>query len=189
MTKLRLLVADDEALIRLGLKAMLTELGHEVTLAADGREALQLARTRAFDLALLDIEMPLTNGLEAAKVLARKHPMPIVLLTAFGQAELIEQAAALPIQGYLLKPITERALAAALTVACARFAETQALRQEKAELQATLEARKIIERAKGQLMQTGLSEEAAYLTLQQRARAQRITVRAAAEAVLEKKNV
>lgn len=184
MPPLHILVADDEAIIRLGLKAMLNALGHEVWLANNGREALQVARTHSLDLALLDIQMPLTDGLEAAKVLARKHPLPIIFLTAYGQQDLIEKAAALPIQGYLIKPVNERELAAAITVALARFAELQALQQEKAHLQADLETRKLVEQAKGVLMQTGLTEAEAHQTLHRRARTERLSLRAVAEAVL-----
>ena len=165
---------------------MLAALGHEVLLAANGREALTLARTAAPDCAILDIEMPLTNGLETAQTLARKHPMPIVLLTAYAQSDLIERAARLPIQGYLIKPVTERDLAAALGVAQARFAEALALARENAELRQDLETRKWVERAKGVLMKTGLSEEEAYLLLQRRARDERISLRQAAQAALEK---
>ena len=93
MKRLKIIVADDESIIRLGLKGMVSELGHEPYLASNGREALNLARTIDADLALLDINMPLTDGLEAAKVIARKYPMPIIFLTAYGQQELIEKAA------------------------------------------------------------------------------------------------
>ncbi len=184
MNRLRILVADDESIIRMGLRTMLTELGHEVLLAANGRDALQLVRTARPDLALLDLQMPLTGGLEAAKVIARTRPMPIVILTAFSQADLIEKAAQLPIQGYLVKPVNERDLAAAIEVAVARFAEAQAAAREIAELKDSLETRKVVERAKGRLMEGGLTEEAAYLALQSRARQNRISLRQAAEAVL-----
>jgi response regulator NasT len=184
MKRLKILVADDEAIIRLGLRAMLAELGHEVLLAANGRDALTLARTARPDLALLDVQMPLTDGLEAARVIARKHPMPILILTAYSQADLIEQAAELPIQGYLVKPVNERDLAAAIEVAVRRFADSQAAARKVAELEATLEVRKLVERAKGRLMQAGLTEEAAYLALQKRAREARQSLREAAEAVL-----
>lgn len=182
--KLRILVAEDEAIIRLGLRAMLTALGHEVRLAADGREALTIVRTTPLDLALLDIRMPLTDGLEVARVIARKHPMPIIFLTAYGEQDLIEKASALPIQGYLIKPVDERDLAAALQVAVRRFAETQAAAQQVADLQETLETRKLVERAKGVLAQSGLSEDEAYHTLQRRAREDRLSLRQVAEAVL-----
>ncbi len=188
MRRLRILVADDESIIRMGLRTMLTALGHEVGLAADGREALSLARAGQFDLALLDIQMPFTDGLETAKVLARKHPMPIVILTAYSDPDLIERAAHLPIQGYLVKPVNERDLAAVLEVAVARFEDAQAAAREKGELMSKLEARKVVERAKGMLMQTGLTEEEAYQTLQRRARSARLTMQQAAEAVLAEKD-
>ena len=103
---LEILVADDEALIRLGLRAMLEEMGHQVTLATDGREALRLARQRAFDLAIFDIKMPLTDGLQAAQTLSRTAPLPIIFLTAYSQSDLVEQATDLPVHGYLVKPVT-----------------------------------------------------------------------------------
>ncbi len=184
MKRLKILVADDEAIIRMGLRTMLSALGHEAVLAANGRDALQLARTTRPDLALLDIQMPLTDGLETAKVLARKQPMPIIILTAFSQSDLLESAAQLPIQGYLVKPVNERDLAAAIEVAMARFEETQAAARQIAELRESLETRKMVDRAKGRLMANGLSENDAYLALQQQARDNRISLRQAAEAVL-----
>ncbi len=187
MRRLKILVADDEAVIRLGLRTMLADLGHEVLLASNGREALQLARTAGPDLALLDIQMPLTDGLEAARAIARKHPMPILILTAFSQQDLLEQAAQLPIQGYLVKPVNERDLAAAIEVALARFEEAQAAAQEVAQLREDLEARKLVERAKGLLIRQGMTEEEAYLALQRRARDARITLRQAAEEVIRPK--
>jgi response regulator NasT len=184
MKRLKILVADDEAIIRMGLRAMLTDLGHEVLLAANGRDALHLVRTARPNLALLDVQMPLTDGLEAARVIARKHPLPIIILTAYSQADLITAAAQLPIQGYLVKPVTERDLAAAIEVALARFADAQTAAQQIAELRESLETRKALDRAKGVLMQTGLSEDAAYHAIQQRARDNRITLRQAAEQIL-----
>ena len=184
MRRLKILVADDESIIRLGLRTMLTELGHEVVLASNGREALEVVRTARPDLALLDIQMPLTDGLEAAKVIARKHPMPILILTAYSEQDLIEKAAQLPIQGYLVKPVNERDLAAAIQVAVARFEDAQAQARENAELKESLEARKIVDRAKGVLMKGGLSEEDAYLTIQRQARDARLSMRQAAEAII-----
>jgi response regulator NasT len=184
---LRILVADDESIIRLGLRTMLAELGHEVVLASDGRAALQLVRTTHIDLALLDIQMPLTDGLEAARAIARLRPMPILILTAYSQQDLIERAAQLSIQGYLVKPVNEHDLAAAIEVAVARFDEAQSAAQENAELRESLEARKLVERAKGLLMQRGAGEEEAYLALQHRARAGRISMREAAEAVIRER--
>ena len=185
MTKrLKVIVADDESIIRMGLRTMLASLGHEALLASNGREALQLARTTGADLAILDIQMPLTNGLEAARTIARKHPMPILILTAYGQQDLIEKAAQLPIQGYLVKPINEKDLAAAIGVALARFEEAQAALRENAKLRENLEARKIIDRAKGVLMQRGLTEDEAYRHIQSRARESQLPMRQIAEAIL-----
>jgi response regulator NasT len=181
---LRILVADDESIIRLGLRTMLAALGHEAVLAANGREALELVRNTHIDLALLDIQMPLTDGLAAARTIARMRPMPILILTAYSEQDLIEQAAQLPIQGYLVKPVSERELAAAIEIALARFGESQAARAEAAELRADLEARKLIERAKGRLMASGLSEDEAYRRLQRRARDGRVTLAEVARQVL-----
>jgi response regulator NasT len=128
--------------------------------------------------------MPLTDGLEAARAIARKHPMPILILTAFSQADLVERAAQLPIQGYLVKPVTDQELRAAIEVALARFEEAQASARQIAELRESLETRKLVDRAKGVLMKGGLSEDEAYHRLQLRAREQRIGLRQAAEAVL-----
>jgi response regulator NasT len=110
--------------------------------------------------------------------------MPILILTAYSEQDLIEQAAQLPIQGYLVKPVNERDLAAAIGVALARFEDAQAQARENQELKESLESRKIVERAKGLLMTTGLSEEEAYLTIQRRARENRLSMRQAAEALL-----
>ena len=184
MKKLKIIVADDESIIRLGLKAMLTELGHEPLLASNGREALNLARTIDADLALLDINMPMTDGLEAAKVIAKKHPMPIIFLTAYGQQELIEKATALPIHGYLIKPVNERDLAAAIGVALARFNEQQNVLREAEKLREDLETRKIVERAKGVLIDRGMGESEAYQTIQRKARDNRSSMREVAEKIL-----
>jgi len=184
MKKLKIIVADDESIIRLGLKTMLTELGYETFLASNGREALNLARTIDADLALLDINMPMTDGLEAAKVIAKKHPMPIIFLTAYGQQELIEKATQLPIHGYLIKPVNERDLAAAIWVARARFNEQQQALREAEKLREDLETRKIVERAKGVLIDQGLGESEAYQIIQRKARDGRTSMREVAEKIL-----
>jgi response regulator NasT len=182
---MRILIAEDESIIRMGLKSMLQEMGHEVFAAANGRDALQLARRFTPDLAILDIRMPYTDGLQVAKVLDRTQPMPILLLTAFSQQDLIDQATELPIQGYLVKPIQPQELSAAIAVATKRFAETQELEAEKIKLQEKLAAQKLIERAKGKLIEAGLSEEEAYRFLQQQARKNRRSMEAVAQAVLK----
>lgn len=124
MKKLKILVADDEALIRMGLQKMLTRLGHDVFLAGNGQEACQLADTLALDCALLDVRMPVMDGLEAAQAIAQKHALPMIMLTAYSDPELIERATRIPVQGYLVKPVTEDKLSAAIQVVYANFEET-----------------------------------------------------------------
>lgn len=182
---MRILIADDESIIRLGLQAMLKEMGHEVLAAGNGREALQMAQRHRPDLAILDIKMPYTDGLQAARALGRSQPMPILLLTAFSEQELIQQAVDLPIQGYLIKPIKPEELAAAIAVASRRFADTLSLQQRAGKLEDELVTRKLVDRAKGKLMATGLTEEEAYRAMQQRARAGRQSLRQVALAILQ----
>lgn len=185
MKKMKILVAEDESIIRMGLKTMLGSLGHEVLLAADGHEALNLFHSRAPDLAVLDIRMPFTNGLDATKAMYRHHPIPILILTAFGEQDLIEDAASLPVQGYLIKPVDERDLAAAIEVAVRRFEDTQTLTREAAELRYDLESRKAVDKAKGRLMELGKSENEAYREIQNLARTKRISMRLAADQLLQ----
>lgn len=184
MDSLRILIADDESIIRLGLKTMLTELGHDVTAAADGREALRLAHQRPIDFAILDVKMPFTDGLQAARALYKFRPMPILLLTAFSDRDLVEKAAQLPIQGYLVKPIREEQLAASIEVACRRFEDDRAQAARNAELVDSLETRSLIERAKGILMQSGMSESDAYQRMQKAARDNQATLKSVAQQIL-----
>ncbi|MCP5097116.1 MAG: response regulator [Chloroflexi bacterium] len=182
---MKILIADDESIIRMGLKAMLQEMGHTVFAATNGREALQMARRQRPDMAIFDIKMPFTDGLQAAKTLSKTQPIPVLLLTAFSEQDLIEKASELPIQGYLIKPIKPEELTAAIAVAQKRFEETQALTEKNAKLEKALTERKTIERAKGKLMQTGLDEEEAYRIIQKYARNNRQSMHQAALAVLK----
>lgn len=175
---LEILVADDEALIRMGLRAMLEEMGHHATLAGDGREALRLARERAFDLAILDIKMPKTDGLQAAEALSRHSPLPVIFLTAYSETDLVEQATDLPVHGYLVKPVQPEQLAAAIAVARKRFAEAQTAESAATE-------RRVVERAKGRLMAGGMSEAEAHRALQQRARESRRSMAEVAREILD----
>lgn len=185
MRSLRILLAEDESIIRIGLCRILEEAGHRVVAAPDGRTAVKLAAQTGPDLAILDIKMPGMDGLEAARTIYRRRPMPIVLLTAYGDQELVEQAASLPIMAYLVKPVDERELLATLEVVTARFEEQQQVLRQAAELEQRLAARKVVERAKGMLMQReGLSEEEAYRCIQRQARQERRTMRQVAEAIL-----
>lgn len=185
---MRILIADDEAIIRIGLKAMLQELGHEVVAAAaDGATAVSLARALEPDLVILDIKMPELDGLAAAETIASERPVPIVMLTAYSDRDLVARAADLAVHAYLVKPIRPGDLSAALQVALARFAEWQALREEAASLRDALDTRDVVDRAKRVLMQRhGLKEDEAFHRLQAEARRQRKRLRQVADEVLEK---
>jgi response regulator NasT len=181
---MRILVADDESIIRMGLKSMLQSLGHEVITANNGREALRRAREYQLDLALLDIKMPMSDGLQVAAALHRYKPLPVIILTAYSADELVREAADLPIHGYLVKPVQQESLGAAIAVAVRRFEELEELRLEKEKLERQLKARKLVDRAKGKLMARGMSEEEAYRTLQSRARQSRQSMDQIALAIL-----
>lgn len=184
---MRILIADDESLIRMGLRRMLEEAGHEVVAAApDGRTAVRMARDLDPELAILDVKMPGYDGLEAARRIFAERPIPIILLTAYGQRDLVEQAARAPVMAYLVKPVKEPELLATIQVASTRFAERLKMAAETADLRASLVDRKIIERAKGLLMaRDGISEENAHRQIQSRARRERRSMRAVAEEILE----
>lgn len=182
------LIADDEPIIRLGLQSMLEEVGHRVITAANGREALQQAKRHLPDMAILDIKMPYTDGLQAAATLSRDLPMPILLLTAFSDKELIEQATDLPIQGYLVKPVRPGELTAAMSVAVKRFTESQLLQAQTSKLEEKLETRILVDRAKGRLMASGMSEEAAYQALQRQARESRRSMRHVALEIIKEEH-
>jgi response regulator NasT len=185
----RVLIADDEALTRMGLRTMLQEMGHTIAgAAADGLTALRLACETGPDLALLDIKMPGMDGLEVAEAIAGQCPLPVVMLTAYSERDLVERAATTEtVQAYLVKPIREVDLAPTIELAAARFAEWQALRQEAADRQEALESRAIVAKAKRLLMQReGLTEHEAFLKIQHRARRERRTMRHVAKETLER---
>jgi len=183
---MRVLIADDEALTRMGLRAMLREMGHTIAgAAADGLTALRLACEARPDLAILDIKMPGMDGLAVAEAIAAQCPLPVIMLTAFSERDLVERAAATEtVQAYLVKPIREADLTPTIELAAARFAEWQALRQEADNLQEALESRAIVSGAKRLLMQReGLTEHEAFLKIQHQARRERRTMRQVAEAI------
>ena len=184
---LRILIADDEALTRMGLQAMLRALGHTVVgAAADGTAALRLACETRPDLAVLDIKMPGKDGLSVAEAIGEQCPIPVVMLTAYSERELVQQAAATDtVQAYMVKPIREADLAPAIELAVARFAEWQALQQEAASRQEALETREVVAQAKGMLMERdGLGEREAFLKIQHRTRQERRPMREVAEELL-----
>jgi len=183
---MKILIADDESIIRMGLKQMLSEMGHSVIAATNGREALQMARNEKPDLCIFDVRMPYTDGVQAAKALAKSQPTPIILLTAFSDDDLIERATDLPIQAYMVKPVNEGALKANISLAIKRFNETAKLKETGQKLYIALETRKILDKAKGKLMlEDGLSEQEAYAKLQTQSRNNRQSMRDVAIAVLD----
>ncbi|MBX7215163.1 MAG: response regulator [Thermoflexales bacterium] len=183
---MRVLIADDESIIRMGLRAILTELGHTVISAADGVEAVTLAHREEPDIALLDVRMPFRDGLDAAAEIVRNRPIPVIILTAYNEASLLDRATALPVQGYLVKPVKRDDLIAAMRVAVATFHERKTLEAKVDDLEGKLAARKLIDRAKGVLMKTGINEEAAYHEIQMRARSRRTTMGKIAQELIEK---
>jgi response regulator NasT len=184
---MRILIADDEALTRMGLRAMLDDMGHSVVAAAaDGVTALRLACELRPDLAVLDIKMPGMEGLDVAAAIANQCPLPVVMLTAYSERDLVERASATDtVQAYLVKPVRETDLGPTIELATSRFAEWQALRQEAASRQEALATRDLIARAKQVLIQDlALTEREAFLEIQHRARRQRRTMRQVAEEIL-----
>jgi AmiR/NasT family two-component response regulator len=183
----RVLVAEDEALIRLDLAEMLKEEGYEVVgQAGDGQEAVELADSLKPDLVIMDVKMPRRDGIDAAREIAQKRIAPIVVLTAFSQRELVERARDAGAMAYLVKPFSATDLIPAIEVAVSRFHEITGLEREVATLSERLEARKLIERAKG-LLQTkqGMSEPEAFRWIQRAAMDRRTTMKRVAEVVLE----
>ncbi len=182
----RILVAEDETIIRLDLKAMLERAGFEVCAEArDGDEAVRLARTMEPDLALLDVKMPKLDGIEAARQILGERPIPIVMVTAYGEQELVSRAVEAGVFGYLVKPFRETDLLPAIETARARHAELVELRQEAESLADALAARKAIERAKGLLMERdGLSEQDAYARLRKASQVSGRPLRVVAEALI-----
>ncbi len=164
---MRILVAEDETIIRLDLRGLLERAGHEVIgEARDGEEAVALARELEPDLAVMDVKMPRLDGIEAARRMLEERPIPIVMLTAFGQRELVERAAEVGVFGYLVKPFREQDVVPAIETARARHRELVAVRAEADSLAEALVARKAIERAKGLLMEKeSLSEADAFARL------------------------
>lgn len=183
---LRVLIADDESIIRMGLRTILTELGHTVYSAADGVEAVSLAHREQPDIALLDIRMPFRDGLEAAAEILRQRPIPIVILTAYSEGALLDRAAELPVQGYLTKPVKRDDLITTMRVAMAQFDNQRQLNEKVDELEEKITARKLIERAKGILMKSGVSEEEAYHQIQMAARSRRTTMSKVAQEVIDR---
>ena len=186
-TTIRVLITEDEALIRLDLVEMLREEGYEVCgEAADGATAVRLARELRPDLVLLDVKMPVLDGLSAAEQIVAARIAPVVVLTAFSQRDLVERAREAGVMAYLVKPFQQKDLVPTIEMAVSRFAELVALEGEVADLSGRLAARKLIDRAKGVLQtEHGMTEPQAFRWIQQASMDGRRSMRAVAQAVLD----
>ncbi|WP_405766219.1 response regulator [Actinacidiphila glaucinigra] len=183
----RVVIAEDEALIRLDLKEMLEEEGYSVVgEAGDGETAVKLAEELRPDLVILDVKMPVLDGISAAERIAKEKIAPVLMLTAFSQRELVERARDAGAMAYLVKPFSKSDVVPAIEMAVSRFTELRALEEEIADLSLRLETRKLVDRAKS-VLQTkyGLSEPAAFRWIQKTSMDRRMTMQAVAQAVLD----
>ena len=183
----RVVIAEDEALIRLDLAEMLREEGYQVVgEAGDGQEAVDLAESLRPDLVIMDVKMPRRDGIDAAAEIAAKRIAPVVLLTAFSQRDLVEKARDAGAMAYLVKPFSISDLIPAIEVALSRFTEITELEREVADLGDRLETRKLVERAKGLLQaKHGMTEPEAFTWMQRAAMDRRTSMKRVAEVVLE----
>ena len=183
---MRILIAEDETIIRLDLRSLLEQAGYEVCAEArDGEEAVELALSAKPDLALLDVKMPKLDGIDAARRILAEQPMPIVMVTAYGEQELVSRAVEAGVFGYLVKPFKEGDLLPAIATARARHEELVALRAEAESLNEALAARKAIERAKGLLMERdGLTERDAFARLRKASQISGKPLKVVAEALI-----
>lgn len=191
MSELKVLIADDDPIIRLDVKQMLEKLGYTVIgESEDGQEAVEAARRLAPDVCVMDVKMPVMDGIDAASIIAEEGIAPVVLLTAYSDQDLIARAQDAGVFAYLVKPFKPGDLAPTIEVARSRFEQNQQLRQEVADLNERIETRKLVEKAKGVLMEDhGLSEGEAYRRIQQQSMNARKSMREVAEAILLAKGV
>ena len=186
-TKTKILIAEDEAIIRLDLKEMLEEEGFDVVgEASDGDAAIRLAREREPDLVIMDVKMPGMDGLSAAEKITEEELAAVLILTAFSQKDLVQRAAEAGAIGYLVKPFQKSDLMPAIDIALARHSQLKEVRKEAKDLTEQLATRKVVDRAKGRLMDTqGMSESDAFRHLQKRAMDERRSMREVAEETLK----
>ena len=186
MERTRVIIADDEAIIRMDLREMLTNLGYLVVgEVGDGTSAVNLARELRPDIVIMDIRMPDMDGIDAARLLTQERIAPALLLTAYSQSELVERAKEAGVVGDIVKPVRESDLAPAIEVAMARFNELRALEHEVGDLKDALETRKLVDRAKGILMDSqGLTESQAFRRIQTMSMNTRKAMKQVAEAII-----
>ncbi len=186
MERTRIIIADDESLIRMDLREMLMNLGYLVVgEVGDGKSAVNLAGELQPDIVIMDIKMPDMDGIEAARILTKERLIPVLLLSAYSQQDLVQRAQEAGVAGYLVKPFQESDLAPAIEVALARFNEFRDLKREIGDLEETLETRKAVERAKGILMQLqDMNEAEAFRRIQKMSMNNRKPMKAVAEAII-----
>lgn len=186
MERTRVIIADDESVIRTDLREMLTSLGYLVVAeAGDGLSAINAARELKPDVVIMDIKMPNMDGIEAARVLTQERIAPVLLLTAYSQRDLVDRAKEAGVVGYLVKPFREQEIGPAIDIALARFQEFRELEKQVGDLKETLETRKLVDRAKGILMDTQhLTEAEAFRKIQKMSMNTRKPMREIAEAII-----
>lgn len=185
--KTRVVVAEDESLIRIDIVEILRDNGFDVVgEAADGEKAVALAEELRPDIVVMDVKMPLLDGISAAEILTKRHIAPVVLLTAFSQRELVERAAEAGALAYVVKPFTPNDLIPAIDIALTRYQQITALEDEISDLAERLETRKVLDRAKGILNDTmGLTEPEAFRWIQKASMDRRLSMREVAQTVID----
>lgn len=186
MERTRVIIADDESVIRADLREMLTNLNYLVVgEVGDGKSAVNLARELKPDVVIMDIKMPDMDGIEAAKLMTQEKIAPVLLLTAYAQRDLVDRAKEAGVVGYLVKPFREQEIVPAIEIALARFGEFRELEKEVGDLNETLETRKLVDRAKGILMDTqGLTEQEAFRKIQKMSMNTRKPMKEIAQAIV-----
>lgn len=187
MESLRIIIADNESIIRMDLKELLQEAGHEVIAeASDGLKAVELTRKLQPDLVIMDIKMPEMDGITASKIISNEKIAPVLLLTAYSQKEIVDKAKDSGVLAYLVKPVKEANLFPAMEIALSRFREFTDLEKELEDIKNSLETRKILDRAKGILMDSlQISESEAFRRIQQYSMNKRKSIREVAESIIE----
>lgn len=186
MQRPKILLVEDESIMRMDVKEMLLDAGYDVVGdVADGEKAVEAAYRVKPDLIIMDVKMPKMNGIKASKIISQSLSIPILLLTAYSQRDLIEEAKSAYITGYLIKPIRESDLIPAIEIALTQAKRVSNLQEDVRSLEKRLEARKTIERAKGVIMeQHQLSEEEAYQVIRKESMAKRVTMEQTAKHIL-----
>lgn len=186
MERTRVIIADDESVIRADLREMLTNLNYLVVgEAGDGESAVNMARQLKPNVVIMDIKMPDMDGIEAASIMTKEKIAPVLLLTAYAQRDLVDRAKEAGVVGYLVKPFREQEIVPAIEIALARFSEFRELEKEVGDLNETLETRKLVDRAKGILMDTqGLTEQEAFRKIQKMSMNSRKPMKEIAQAIV-----